>query len=482
MCDRYEHDGGHETTIAASPNQFLDALLVAVTNARVYDRGHPRLAGAVAELHGVLERLLDDTSYGVIDLGVADGYAFVNREPVLGAGLSAQRVIEVISQLDAGGLRFKQPLSLMDLTKVSRLMGRPGPDIETWKDANACLEQDDVTQIEFLPEYGGAQEGGNGYRGGLNPNQFVLDLDEELGLVKDTVLPYRTYQEVVDGLQEFSIHVMSGHVPGLTSVQGGVEQILKSLAMDPKALLGISRYEKYDAFTFGHSIRVCSLALNFARALTDNEQVLQHIGEAALLHDVGKVRVPFHILHAPGRLTQKEFQEMKRHTEYGGEILMGMDNVDRSTVQATVCHHEPALRGDGTPMPQSIVTRIVKLCDVYEALTAVRPYKDAMSPVRAYRIMMSMKGAFDPQLLRRFMEVNGVYPIGTRVLLNTGDIGSVHTQTQSMMEPVVEIEKGFCRSTGQRVDLSESTGRNPIRIERILVKTDEIGERAYRVD
>jgi HD-GYP domain-containing protein (c-di-GMP phosphodiesterase class II) len=213
---------------------------------------------------------------------------------------------------------------------------------------------------------------------------------------------------------------------------------------DPKAMLSLARYEQYDAFTFGHSIRVCFLALDFARTMTQDEALLQRIGLAALLHDVGKAWVPFEILHAKGRLSPEERAEMERHTTYGAEILLGAEACDPLAVATAFGHHRMR-QGGGYPRTihearQSTVLKIVKICDVYEALTAVRPYKPRMSPTRAYRLMLSMEGHFDRALLRHFISTNGFYPTGGRVRLSTGDTARVSRQTADPCRPVVDIE------------------------------------------
>src|SRR5262249_17314636 len=143
-------------------------------------------------------------------------------------------------------------------------------------------------------------------------------------------------------------------------------------------------------------IRVCLMALNYARAFTNDQEFLLRVGSAALLHDVGKARVPFEVLHCKGRLSAEHRREMERHPELGAEILLDSKGVDPMAVTAAFGHHKTTSYG-GYPKTLhqaqlSTVTKIVKVCDVFESLTAVRPYKPAMSPVRAYRIMMSMQG------------------------------------------------------------------------------------------
>ena len=228
--------------------------------------------------------------------------------------------------------------------------------------------------------------------------------------------------------------------------QGCVEGILHSFdsTTGSASMFGAVRYEKYDAYTFGHSIRVAVLALTFARTMTDDMSLLNRIGVAALLHDVGKARVPFEVLHCRTRLDDEQRREMQKHPEYGAEILLDHTGCDPMAIGAAFGHHlDP--QGNGYPKmlhhPRvSLVTQIVKLCDVFEALTAVRPYKAAMPPARAFRIMMDMGDAFDRRLLRRFIAAVGVYPQGTRLLLSDGREATVVAQTELVQAPRVRIE------------------------------------------
>ena len=252
-----------------------------------------------------------------------------------------------------------------------------------------------------------------------------------------------TYQGVLELLQGISIAVCRGANFRLDTVRGEVERIMKRLDDDPRSMLELSRYEQYDAFTFGHSVRVCILALLFAKSISDDPRLLELVGMSALMHDIGKAKVPFEIVHAPGRLTEEERREMEAHTIRGARTLLEIEDIDPVVVAAAFSHHK-RLDAGGYPQtgfwaPRAPATRIVKICDVYEALTAVRPYKASMSPLRAYRIMMSMEKHFDLSLLRHFIQVNGAFPNGTGVLLSTGERADVLRQGPALSTPIVEL-------------------------------------------
>ena len=247
------------------------------------------------------------------------------------------------------------------------------------------------------------------------------------------------YQRVVDHMQDVMIRACRRDRFDLAESRTLVDGMLKRFEDGGGSLLNMARYERYDAFTFGHSIRVCFIALNFARHLTNDMRLVERIGLAALMHDVGKAWVPFEVLHSNERLTDAERAEMNMHPVHGGQILLGNANADPLAVAVAFSHHRN-MDGSGYPTaihPRTLSTptMIVKLADVFEALTATRPYKPRMSPTRAYRIMMDMDDHFEPSLLRRFIEVNGFYPVGSRVRL-----GAVTTD--------LELEGGGPRSLG----------------------------------
>ena len=290
----------------------------------------------------------------------------------------------------------------------------------------------------------------------------------------DINIPVELYQKTVSLLQDSMVRVCHGSDLAIDETRGYVEAILDRLTIDATSMMSISRYERYDAYTFGHSIRVCFLALNFAKSLFADQKMLIRVGGAALLHDIGKAWVPFEVLYSTNRLSPDERAEMNKHSRHGAQILVDLQDPDPMAVSAAFGHHR-TLDGGGYPRTlheyrQSLSTRIVKICDVYEALTAVRPYKPRMSPIRAYRIMMSMRDHFDPTLLRRFVHQNGVFPIGSRLRLNTGQTARVFKQSSDLQRPIVVVQQDASSlSIDERtLDLSADPGGKGPQIAEML--------------
>jgi HD-GYP domain-containing protein (c-di-GMP phosphodiesterase class II) len=236
------------------------------------------------------------------------------------------------------------------------------------------------------------------------------------------------------------------------------------------------RYERYDAFTFGHSVRVCALAIDFASQLERDPRLLLRIGTAALLHDIGKVGIAPEVLHHRGRLSPEQRREMERHAALGSAILLEQKDIDDVAVAVSHGHHQN-LDGTGYPadrlsIEHSVVTRLIRICDVYEALTAVRPYKGAMSPIQAFRVMLESPGTFDPALLRRFIAATGAYPSGSEVELSDGRIARVAGQSGEILRPVVRPERAASGETLDERDRRELDLASPecagIRVARLL--------------
>jgi HD-GYP domain-containing protein (c-di-GMP phosphodiesterase class II) len=171
-------------------------------------------------------------------------------------------------------------------------------------------------------------------------------------------------------------------------------------------------------------VNVAVLSVMTGISLGYNELKLRDLGVGALLHDLGKVKIDERIYNKPGSLTSEEFDTIKLHTTYGFEMLQSMKSVNILCAHVAFQHHE---RFDGQGYPRGMkgkeihdFARIVSLADVYDALTADRPYRRALRPYHAVEYLNSMGGTqFDPDLTKAFVEHIAIYPVGSYVNLNT---------------------------------------------------------------
>ncbi|WP_293971892.1 HD-GYP domain-containing protein [Sphingomonas sp.] len=208
-----------------------------------------------------------------------------------------------------------------------------------------------------------------------------------------------------------------------------VEEISASVLRNPHALIGVTRLKSKHEYTYLHSVAVCALMINLAREIGLEEQMVRDLGMAGLLHDIGKMAVPQAVLDKPGRLDEAEFELIRGHPEKGCGLLADGDKVPDLAFEVCLHHHE---KMDGTGYPHglsgeaiTLASRMGAICDVYDALTSNRAYKEAWSTVEAISAMASWDGHFDRDLLFRFMQSILVFPAGMLVRLRSNRLGVV---------------------------------------------------------
>jgi len=442
---------------------IVERLLFALVNAQLHGPVHARVRDACADVASLVGQHCAPTGARAVLLGVAADQFVVDGRAVLGASLFAKRLLQRIEGRGAGGVELDAAVTADDVVGLVDVLARrvAAPDLV----ASAHeLAQRGVRGVRLVPPYAGGREGG-GADGAGAADGGGGDAADDVGAGPGTEgerAVVALHQSTVDLLQGLTIAACQGRELDLAPVSSVVDRMVASLERDAGFLHALSHYPEYDFFTFGHSIRVALIAIDVVRRSTDDADLVHRVGCAGLLHDVGKSLVRWDVLHKRGPLDADEKREMQRHSALGAGILLANRSADPLAVAAAYGHHCD-LCGGGYPQTcgefeQGLVTRLVKICDVYEALTAVRPYKASMTPARAFRTMLGMKGHFDEELLAHFVRSVGVYPAGTRVRLDDGSLGRVVGQTEDLRRPVVdvvEVDGGpVAGDDRRRIDLS----------------------------
>jgi HD-GYP domain-containing protein (c-di-GMP phosphodiesterase class II) len=459
MSETDELERPQQVSAETRISQLVDDLVAAIINAKIYWPDHPRVQESIRSILTRVATVCTEERSESITIAIAKDFLVYEKRPLLGATLSASRFITSLKAWGAGGICVMWNATESDFRALLEALAERRGEQETFEKINEAIGPGGSPRVALLPAYQDVDGGFGSMR--------------EASEVEKCYVPLALYQSVMKMLEGVTVSVSTGGSIDFAPVREHAEQMLRRLEADEGALLNLARQDQYDAFTFGHSVRVSVLALNFGRALTRDSGELIRLGTAALLHDVGKSRVPFEVLHSNKPLSHEERQEINRHPEYGAEILIDHCECDDHAVAAAFGHH---CGNDLNGYPKSLhehqvsmVTDIVGIVDVFEALTAARPYKRPMSPIRAYRIMMDMRGKFDSRLLRRFIEVNGVYPSGQLVKLSTGELARVLSQTGDLIAPKVriltDVEANHLFEGDQRIlDLSESDPANAVRV------------------
>lgn len=272
-----------------------------------------------------------------------------------------------------------------------------------------------------------------------DPGDRRVALDDQGRAVKH-------YQDLAEALQQNHRLAHGDHELAVDATSTAVEHAIMDLE-EPSMLLSLAMKDDVDRFTVGHSVRVALLALQVARTMGATREQLVRVGGAALMHDIGKSKVPQEILFKQGRLDDDEWAAIAEHPRLGAQLLIEQhENVDPRTIGAAFCHHMGP-NGGGypdplMPTPPSATSRLIRVCDVFEALTAVRPYKRALTPIEAFAVMLRNEQDFDPQWLHCFIKTLGLFPVGTHVQLNNGADAVVAEQTDCITKPKLRLITG----------------------------------------
>ncbi|QWT16717.1 HD-GYP domain-containing protein (plasmid) [Sphingobium xenophagum] len=237
--------------------------------------------------------------------------------------------------------------------------------------------------------------------------------------------------------------VRLGKVVEASNLQPLVDEIAASIARNRSAMSSIVRLKSKDEYTYMHSVAVSTLMINLADELGLSQDEKREAGLAGLLHDIGKMAVPNDLLQKAGALSDKEFRLIRTHPARGHALLLQSEGVPEAALDVCLHHHE---KMDGTGYPHrlpaekiSLFARMGAICDVYDAVTSHRPYKEPWTPFEALARMKAWTDHFDPAILASFIRCIGIYPVGTLVRLKSGRLALVKAQTGIPTQPLVRV-------------------------------------------
>lgn len=220
--------------------------------------------------------------------------------------------------------------------------------------------------------------------------------------------------------------------------------IAASVERNPGVLTALLRLRQQDSYTYMHSVSVGALMVGLGRQLGVDPDLLPELGLAGLLHDIGKVSIDLALLNKKGRLTEQEYESLRKHAPAGHQLLLA-GNASQIALEVARHHHE---RTDGSGYPDqlasnniSLYARMAAVCDVYDATTSNRPYKDPWQPAHALRKMAEWsRSQYDTRVFHAFVRTIGIYPIGTLVRLKSGYLGVVMDQNETaLLTPHVKV-------------------------------------------
>lgn len=270
-------------------------------------------------------------------------------------------------------------------------------------------------------------------------------------------------------LREISEREKENEKIKLNTTRRLIQSIFNHLVDNESFLLGLTNIKNHDEYTLNHSVNVSLLAIALGKRLGLSRAELVDLGLSAFFHDLGKIETPLEILNKPGQLTEEERKIMELHPSQGAEKLVQLKEFRRLPISAIHVAMEHHIKEDFSGYPHfkikqdiNLYSRIVKVCDFFDAITTKRVYrKKVFTRAEALSLMLDQIGTeFNPIILKAFVQMMGVFPIGSVVLLSTGEVGLVTGVNQEMkflMRPKVKIiaEADGNKIDGEIVDLTE---------------------------
>jgi len=224
--------------------------------------------------------------------------------------------------------------------------------------------------------------------------------------------------------------VRMGNSIDTQNAKAAVSSIVDSIIRNPDAQVWLTQLKDKDEYTAIHSLNVCILTLAFGRHMGFSRDMLNELGLGALLHDLGKIRVPLQVLNKPGKLTSEEFKLIKLHPVYGKEILTTTHGLTPAVIDVAYSHHE-RMNGSGYPRGLnadqiSLYGRMVAIVDMYDAITSQRVYHHGIHSMDAMKQLYELRQTdLDQKMVEQFIQCLGIYPVGSIVELVCGAVGIV---------------------------------------------------------
>lgn len=244
----------------------------------------------------------------------------------------------------------------------------------------------------------------------------------------------KTYFNAVSFTKGVMNKIKAGERVSMKKAKRIVESMVDTLLDKEEFLLGMTAIKNYDEYTFHHSVNVSILSVALGQRLGLNKKALMELGLVALFHDIGKTDIPSEILNKPSSFTDEEWNVIKRHPIMGVKAIFKMKSFDYSSARAAIAAYEHHIHHDRTGYPVvrkisdlDFYSRIVSIADQYDGMTSSRVYsRSPMSPAKALSLMQKRAGIqLDPLLMKFFVNLVGVYPIGSLVMLDTKEFGVV---------------------------------------------------------
>jgi len=438
------------------------AWFMLAKTARVYEMNNDSYQGQSARFFTVLRTCLGDRSSCTIKLVndqllVDDRFVSFDLDDTLGA------IIDRWKELGMGGLTIGDAVTPEQMYAFLELLWSLVPSGEQPYDKLVSkLIETGVDGLSLLPYLSRTEE-----------NRITLE-----GRQRMRAQARHTFFRAISAVKDVLSSATRNDPIQVARTKRVVHTIIDQISEDDAALVELASIKNYDQYTYAHCTNVCIYAVTLGFRLGLSRRELSELGFAALFHDIGKVRLPYELISKPARFDEFDWQQMHKHPLYGAMIIAKTLKLDSHMARAMTVALEHHVNPDHTgyptlpePRATNLYSRIVAIADSFDALSSGRIYiKESIPPDEVLRkLMYQMQAKFDAALLKMFVMVIGIYPVGSLVLLSDDSLAIVtRTNPQFLYRPEVRViaDRGMEKAEPTWLDLSaeENLGIKVIRV------------------
>lgn len=407
---------GVASPVVALGRELVQNLLVALRSGQLYEPGNDTLEQAAERLATTIAELWQVDGWGRLEVGQDTVLVNGTRIRTELRHYTVQRnLVRFLRSMEIGGFEWTRVPDAAETARFAHHVGRregeeAGPD-----DLSDAFDRLGVVSVVPLPPREESVE------------ELTEDPDRRLRAE-------RTYRHGVAVTREFMESVRAGRTMRRGKIKRAVQTIVDQVLEDDSMLVGLTNLRDYDEPTFTHSVNVCVFSITLGQRIGLSRFELYDLGMAALLHDVGKVDVPREVLQKAEALSAEEWRQMQDHVRYGALRILADRPGATVPIREVLVAFEHHLNVDLSGYPElfaprrlSFYSKIVSICDSFDAGTTPRVYKtDPITPTEMLEALLRWEGVrYDPILLKAFIGMLGIYPPGSLVLLDTMELGVV---------------------------------------------------------
>jgi HD-GYP domain-containing protein (c-di-GMP phosphodiesterase class II) len=451
--------------LQAQGQVFLTSFYAALQSMKLFPLENQTVQKALDDLHRAAGKLVERE--GVIELGLVGDFIFMN-DVRLRLDLSTYAAFSLVS-------------TSLSKHRIGTVVVHKGVDRSEWPPfLSLLLQKADRAEKgyeEFLERFQSAPV----LHIEVGAERERADLDEDDNVSKEAAK--RAYFQTVEVAKHVLTDTRLGKSVNARRVKRAVQSIVDQVLNNETSMMGMTALRDYDDYTFTHCVNVCIFSVVLGQKLGLNKLQLYELGLGALFHDLGKMRIDPDITNKPGALTDEEFRQMQEHTTEGLLGLFDMHGFGEVPYRAMLMAYEHHMKRDLTGYPKNrrprkptLFSRIVSVADGFDAATTQRVYMDrAWRPEEALREMRDNPSrGYDPLLVKALINVTGIFPVGTLVILDTYELAVVtapNPDPAKLNQPIVKViydENGRPLREPYSLNLAEEDGNGA---GRSIIKT-----------